>query len=111
VKPIVTLVLLVIATLLEAGGDAIVRMGLRSPSPVLKVALLACGGFMLFGYGVFLTTSPVDFGRLIGIYVVVFFFMAQLLNAVAFGVRPTAPILVGGLLIAVGGAVISLWKA
>lgn len=109
-KSIVTFVLLVIATSLEAGGDAVVRAGLRSPTPALKVALLACGGLMLFGYGVFLTSSPVDFGRLLGVYVVVFFFMAQLLNALAFGVRPTASIVVGGLLIAAGGVVISLWR-
>ncbi|HTJ25079.1 MAG TPA: hypothetical protein VMA36_02845 [Candidatus Limnocylindria bacterium] len=110
-KALVTFVLLLIGTSLEAGGDAIVRTGLRSPVPALKIALLALGGLMLFGYGVFVTSSPVDFGRLLGIYVVMFFIMAQVLNALAFGVRPAPSILVGGLLIAAGGAVISLWKS
>jgi drug/metabolite transporter (DMT)-like permease len=108
---LVTFVLLVIGTSLEAGGDAIVRTGLRSPFPALKIALLALGGLMLFGYGVFVTSAPVDFGKLLGLYVVLFFITAQVLNALAFGVRPTPPILVGGLLIVAGGAVIALWKS
>jgi small multidrug resistance family-3 protein len=110
-KPLVTFLLLLIGTSLEAGGDAVVRTGLRSPIPGLKVGLLALGGLMLFGYGVFVTSAPVDFGKLLGVYVVLFFVMAQVLNAFAFGVRPTPPILVGGLLILAGGAVITLWKS
>jgi hypothetical protein len=66
---------------------------------------------MLFGYGTFLTSAPVDFGKLLGIYVVVFFIMAQFINFVAFGLCPTVPIVVGGMFIVAGGAIISAWRA
>jgi small multidrug resistance family-3 protein len=55
--------------------------------------------------------APADFGRLLGIYVVLFFVVAQVVNLIAFGVRPDTPILVGGALITAGGAVITLWRA
>jgi small multidrug resistance family-3 protein len=104
-KPI-TFLLLVIATGLEAGGDAVVRAGLGSAVPV-RIVLLALGGVMLFGYGVFLTSAPVDFGRLLGMYVVLFFLTAQVLNLVAFGVRPTPSLIVGGAFIIFGGCIIA----
>ena len=64
-----------------------------------------------FGYGTFLTSAPVDFGKLLGIYVVVFLIMAQFINFVAFGLRPTVPIVVGGMFIVAGGAIIFAWRA
>jgi hypothetical protein len=69
--------LLIVATGLEAGGDAVIRTALQSSSIQQRIILLALGGVMLFGYGTFLTSAPVDFGKLLGIYVVVFFVMAQ----------------------------------
>jgi small multidrug resistance family-3 protein len=91
---------------LEAGGDAVVRAGLGVATPV-RFALLALGGVMLFAYGVFLTSAPVDFGRLLGMYVVLFFLTAQAINLVAFGVRPTLPIVLGGACIVLGGCIIA----
>jgi drug/metabolite transporter superfamily protein YnfA len=104
-------VLLIIATGLEAGGDAVIRSGLRASAAPQKALLLAIGGVMLFGYGTFLTSAPVDFGRLLGIYVVVFFCMAQFINFVAFKTTPTLPIVVGGLFILAGGVIITAWRA
>jgi drug/metabolite transporter superfamily protein YnfA len=109
-KALLTLGLLIVATGLEAGGDAVIRSGLRASSLQQRALLLAIGAAMLFGYGTFLTSAPVDFGKLLGIYVVVFFIMAQVINFVAFGTRPTLPIVVGGMLIVAGGAVISAWR-
>ncbi|MDB6083994.1 MAG: hypothetical protein JWN43_1875 [Gammaproteobacteria bacterium] len=48
------LVLLLIATMLEASGDAVVRMGIYNHAGVLRVALLFSGAALLFGYGSFL---------------------------------------------------------
>jgi hypothetical protein len=52
-----------------------------------------------------------DFGKLLGVYVVLFFLFAQIVAKVRFHQAPTTPILVGGALIVAGGAVITFWKA
>ena len=56
-----------------------------------------------------LNQAPFDFGRLIGAYVATFFAVAQVINLIAFRTSPSLPIIVGGLLIIAGGAVITLW--
>jgi hypothetical protein len=104
-----TSLLLLVAACLEVGGDAIVRAGLKSSSGVQLVPIVL-GGAVLLGYGVFVNIAPLDFGRLLGVYVVLFFVVAQIVNFAAFGVRPGAAILLGGALMALGGLVITLWK-
>ncbi len=105
-----TSLLLLIAACLEVGGDAIVRFGLKGHGGFSQVALIAAGGAVLLGYGIFVNVAPLDFGRLLGVYVVLFFLIAQLTNLLAFGIRPGAPILAGGALIVAGGLVITLWN-
>ena len=61
-------------------------------------------------YGLTVNTPPWDFGKLLGLYVVLFFLVAQVLAKVRFDQSPTAPILLGGSLIVAGGAVITFWK-
>jgi hypothetical protein len=51
-----------------------------------------------------------DFGKLIGVYVGVFFLMAQIVNRIRFGHWPTPPLFAGGALIVAGGLVIAFWK-
>jgi len=103
------LLILFLAALLEAGGDALVRSGLHA-SAIKKLALMVLGGLVLFGYGYAVNAPGWDFGRLLGIYVVFFFLVAQLINFFAFGQKPTAGILLGGSLIVLGGLIISLMK-
>ncbi|MEJ0015800.1 MAG: hypothetical protein WDN25_04395 [Acetobacteraceae bacterium] len=110
-EKVVVLCLLLVATTLEAGGDAIVRIGLHHGAPAIRLGLLLLGAAMLFGYGVVLNQAPFDFGRLIGAYVATFFVVGQVINLVAFGMAPSVPILIGGLLIIAGGLVITLWEA
>jgi drug/metabolite transporter superfamily protein YnfA len=109
-NPAVTGLLLIIAAALEVGGDAVVRLGLKQFSGWPQFATIAAGGIVLLAYGLFVNWSPLDFGRLLGIYVVLFFVVAQLTNLLVFDVRPSASILVGGLCIAAGGLVITFWK-
>jgi small multidrug resistance family-3 protein len=52
-----------------------------------------------------------DFGKLLGIYVVMFFLVAQVLAKVRFNQAPTAPIYLGGALIVAGGLVIGFWRS
>jgi len=108
---ITILAVLLLAALLEAGGDALVRAGLHSATMPARLGFLAVGGVVLFAYGVTVNLPPWDFGRLLGVYVVLFFVLAQLIGWLAFGTRPTLPILVGGALIAAGGLTITFWRS
>jgi drug/metabolite transporter superfamily protein YnfA len=104
------LILLLASAVLEAGGDALVRRGLHAPSAGVRGVYLALGALVLFAYGVTVNTPSWDFGRLLGVYVTLFFIVAQVINWASFGVRPTVPILVGGALIVAGGLTITLWR-
>jgi drug/metabolite transporter superfamily protein YnfA len=106
----VAYLLLLLAALFEAGGDALVRIGLHSPSLPMRVGLFAAGGVVLFAYGFAVNSPSWDFGKLLGVYVTLFFVVAQVINMVCFGVRPDLPIFVGGALILGGGLLITLWR-
>jgi len=107
----IPLFVLLLAALLEAGGDAIVRTGLHSAAWPQRAGLLALGAGVLFAYGVTVNLPSWDFGRLLGVYVTLFFLVAQIINWAAFGLKPTAAILVGGALIMAGGLTITFWRA
>jgi hypothetical protein len=52
-----------------------------------------------------------DFGKLLGVYVTLFFVVAQIVAWARFGQTPTTPIYAGGALIVIGGLVIAFWRA
>lgn len=106
-----SLIILLIAAVLEAGGDALVRVGLQSTAFTKRFEFILLGGFVLMSYGIVVNLPTWDFGRLLGIYVTLFFLVAQLINYFGFGQKPSVPILVGGTLIIAGGLIISLWRA
>ncbi len=97
--------LLFTAALLEAGGDALIRMGLRGP----RWALLA-GPLVLAAYGFLVNVPQWDFSRLMGVYIAFFFIASQLLAVTVFREPLRPPVVVGGLLIIAGGLVLSLWR-
>ncbi len=103
--------LLLLAACLEAGGDALVRFGLQSDSAAARAGWFLAGAAVLLLYGLTVNGPAWDFGRLLGVYVIVFFVVAQAMNWALFGVAPGAPILVGGALIVAGGLLITLWRA
>jgi len=72
--------------------------------------MFVIGAVVLFAYGVAVNAPPWDFGRLLGVYVTLFFLVAQVINLVVFGVRPDLPVLVGGALIVAGGLTITFWQ-
>ena len=104
------LLVLFLAAVLEAGGDALVRTGLEAGLVGRKLALFAAGALALFAYGCTVNAPRWDFGRLLGIYVVFFFVVAQAIAWAAFGQKPSAPVLAGGSLIVLGGLIITLWR-
>jgi hypothetical protein len=68
------------------------------------------GAAVLAVYGFTVNVPHWDFGRLLGIYVVLFFLMAQVLAKVRFNQAPSMPIYVGGALIGAGGIIIAFWR-
>jgi hypothetical protein len=105
-----TLILLVIATLLEVSGDAVVRMAIYNHVGAIRIALYLAGAALLFGYGSFLNLAPIEFGRVVGLYIATLFVVWQVINFIAFRTLPTMPILAGGVLVIAGGAIITFWK-
>ncbi len=103
------LCILILAAALEAGGDALARTGLHAATLPGRAGLLAAGAAVLFAYGVTVNLPSWDFGRLLGVYVALFFVVAQLINLFAFGMKPALPIYLGGLLIISGGLLITFW--
>jgi small multidrug resistance family-3 protein len=107
---VATAALLSVAAVLEALGDAAVRIGMRGPTTLVQSGGYLAGAAVLFAYGWLVNRPGWDFGQLLGAYVAVFFCVAQLVNYFVFGARPSAPLLVGGALIVAGGLVIALWR-
>jgi len=108
--PVGAFVVLLIAASLEVFGDACFQSGLYRSTGSTK-ALWFCGGIaVLAGYGLFVNLPQWDFGKLLGVYVALFFVVAQIVAKVRFGQGPTTPIMVGGSLIVAGGMVITFWK-
>jgi drug/metabolite transporter superfamily protein YnfA len=102
-----TLLVLFLAAILEAGGDALIRSGLRAPALPSRLVLFAFGGLVLFSYGYVVNTLAWDFGRVLGVYVVFFFVTAQFISWVVFGQPPSRAVLLGGALVVTGGIIMS----
>ncbi len=98
-----TLAVLVLAAVLEVGGDALVRIGLHSYG-----YSLAAGAFALFAYGILVNQSGVDFNRLMGIYIAVFFVVSQAISLILFKQLPDDRLILGGGFIVAGGLLILL---
>lgn len=101
--------LLALCALLEAGGDALIRKGMLA-APGTRLAFYATGAVVLFLYGWLVNRPPWTFGSLLGVYVVLFFVVAQLLALFVFHEKLTVPIATGGALIVAGGLVITFWR-
>jgi hypothetical protein len=103
------LLVLLFAAILEAGGDALVRTGLHTQALAVRLALFGLGGVVLFSYGYVVNAPPWDFGRLLGIYVVFFFVIAQLLSWLVFHQPPGRAVWLGGAFVVAGGVIMSAW--
>jgi len=87
-----------------------VRIGIYSHAGLLRVGLLAAGGLLLLGYGSLLNLAPVEFGRVVGLYIATLFVVWQVINFMVFRSIPSVPILVGGALIVAGGLLVTYWR-
>src|ERR1700722_19264313 len=102
--------LLFAATALETFGDAIVRIGIGQTAWLPRSALFLAGAVLLFGYGLSLNLAPIEFNRVVGLYIATLFIIWQLVNLIVFRSPPGMPVLVGGALIVVGGLVVTFWE-
>jgi len=97
--------MLVTAAVLEVGGDAAIRHGLNGPAR----GWLAAGAAALVAYGLLVNgRRTIEFNRLMGTYIVVFFVVSQVIAWAWFGERPSVPLLAGGALIVAGGLVMQV---
>jgi hypothetical protein len=102
---------LLFAATLEAAGDAVIRTGMHAHETWRRALLFGVATIILFLYGWTVNSPPWDFGKLLGLYVVFFFVIAQLISWLVFKETPSAMVVAGGTLIVAGGIVISLAKA
>jgi hypothetical protein len=112
IGPLQTLGLLIVATVLEVSGDAVVRIALHDHVGVgaIRIGLFTTGTALLLGYGTFLNLAPLEFRDVVGLYIATLFITWQFINFAFFRTLPTVPIMVGGRLIVFGGLIVSFWK-
>ena len=103
-------VFILIATILEVTGDAIVRMCIYNHTGLYRIAMLLVGTLLLLGYGTALNLAPVAFGQVVGLYIAILFVVWQTINYIAFGSIPTWPVIMGGAMIVAGGMIVTFWK-
>jgi drug/metabolite transporter superfamily protein YnfA len=69
--------------------------------------VIGLGAVMLVAYGLVVNFNrTVDFGRLMGLYITIFFLVSQVLSALVSGERPSVSLIVGGGFIVVGVLII-----
>lgn len=91
-----------ISAVLEVGGDAVIRKGLRGRG--LLFILTGCA--MLALYGLVVNSVSWDFSRLMGVYVAFFAILSVLYGRFFFNEEVSASTWIGCALIAAGGLVI-----
>jgi len=94
--------ILLVAAILEVGGDAVIRKGLRGSG----VAFIAAGFVVLGCYGSVVNLVPWDFSKLLGVYVAVFATVSVLCGRFVFGESIPAATWMGLAIIIAGGLVI-----
>ena len=110
-SPLGAFVVLTFAAFLEVQGDACFQSALYHSSGAKQVCWFVAGAVVLVCYSLFLNSYKIDFGKLLGIYVVLFFLVAQVVAKVRFHQSPTKPIYLGGAFMVIGGLIMTLWKA
>ena len=90
-----------VAALLEVGGDAVVRIGLRGSRP----AVILLGMALLGIYGLAVNQVRWDFARLLGVYVAVFACVSVLAGRFVFREQIPGSTWLGLGIILAGGAV------
>ena len=95
-------IIFIVAALLEVGGDAIIRKGLRSSGIILIIL-----GFIVLGcYGIIVNTVKWDFSKLLGVYVAFFATISILFGHFIFKENIPLSTWVGLFIVILGGLII-----
>jgi small multidrug resistance family-3 protein len=100
--PVIAWLIFLAAAVLEVGGDAVVRKGMRGGG----FLFMALGFVMLGSYGVVVNIVPWDFSRLLGVYVAIFAVVSVLAGRFVFLEAVPAATWLGVAIIVLGGLVI-----
>ena len=92
----------VVAAILEVGGDALIRRGLRGSG----WAMIAAGCLVLALYGLMVNTVKWDFSKLLGVYVAFVAIVSVLCGLLVFEETVPPSTWVGLAFIIIGGLVI-----
>jgi hypothetical protein len=103
-------IFVLIATIFEVSGDAIIRKCIYEYTGVLRIIFLMLGAVFLFLYGFSLNLAPVEFKQVVGLYIAILFIVWQIGNYIAFKSLPSVPIIIGGALIVIGGMIVTFWE-
>jgi small multidrug resistance family-3 protein len=109
-SPIGAFVVLAVAAYLEVQGDACFQSGLFHSTGLKQAGWFVAGTVVLVCYSLFLNSSRIDFGKLLGIYVVLFFLVAQIVAKLQFHQSPSKPMYLGGAFVVMGGLIMTFWK-
>jgi small multidrug resistance family-3 protein len=101
-KTLLTWLCFIIAALLEVGGDALIRKGLRGQG----IGLIAIGFIVLGSYGLVVNTVRWDFSRLLGVYVAFFALISVLFGSLVFKESVSTSTWIGIGIIIIGGLII-----
>ena len=105
------LAFVIVATIFEAVGDAVMRIALKLPYTLPgRIALFALASVLLAMYGLFLNLAPVEFATVTGVYLASLFIAFQIVNYLFFRHTPSPGVLVGGAFIVAGAGIIYFWK-
>jgi len=68
-------------------------------SGAARIGFGLIGILLLFGYGFFLNLAPVEFGKVVGLYIATLFVVWQIITYFTFKTIPSVPVMVGGSLV------------
>ncbi len=103
-------IFILIATILEVTGDAIIRTSIYNHTGAARIGLVLIGAILLLGYGSSINLAPAEFGKIVGLYIATLFVVWQIISFIAFKSLPSIPVLVGGVFIVVGGLIVTFWE-
>jgi hypothetical protein len=105
-----SLFFLLLAATLEVLGDAFFQSGLHRSTGPARVLPFIAGAASLILYGAMVNVPRWNFGKLLGVYVALFFLVAQIVAWVRFDEIPAPRMILGGAFILAGGAILGLGR-
>ncbi|HUI30777.1 MAG TPA: hypothetical protein VLX91_11210 [Candidatus Acidoferrales bacterium] len=104
-KNLIALFIFLAAAVLEVGGDALIRKGMRG----MGIGFIVAGLAAISSYGIVVNTVKMDFSKMLGVYISVFVIVTALFGRFIFKETIPGARLIGIAMIVIGGLVIQFW--